>query len=151
MDLGLAGAKAIVTGGSRGIGRAVAQTLGGEGVAVAICARGREGLDRAVTELRSHGVDVRGQVLDVSDETAIPGFVDWAAAEFGGLDINVSNVSNVSAGASAAPGQWAASFASDLLAFVRLVEAATPRPPRRPRGRRPRRWRQRPPVAAGPM
>lgn len=79
MDLGLAGAKAIVTGGSRGIGRAVAQTLGGEGVAVAICARGREGLDRAVTELRSHGVDVRGQVLDVSDETAIPGFVDWAA------------------------------------------------------------------------
>ena len=117
-------------------------------MAAAICARGREGLDRAVTELRSHGVDVRGQVLDVSDETAIPGFVDWAAAEFGGLDINVSNVS---AGASAAPGQWAASFASDLLAFVRLVEAAAPRPPRRPRGRRPRRWRQRPPVAAGPM
>ncbi len=123
MDLGLSGAKAIVTGGSRGIGRAVAETLGREGANVAICARGSAGLDRTLSELRAQGLHVIGQVLDVSDEAAIPGFVEWATGELGGLDVLVSNVS---AGASPEPGQWAASFASDLLAFVRLVEAATP-------------------------
>lgn len=123
MDLGLAGAKAIVTGASRGIGRSIAETLGREGAAVAICARGEDSLDSSVADLRSQGVEAWGRVLDVSDESAVPLFVEWAIEQLGGLDIVVSNVS---AGASSAPGQWAASFASDLLAFVRLVEAATP-------------------------
>ena len=123
MDLGLSGKRAIVTGASRGIGRAVAETLGREGVAVAICARSEESLARAEADLRRQGVTAHAQVLDVSDEGRIGSFVDWAAEQLGGLDIIVSNVS---AGASAEPGQWAASFASDLLAFVRLVESATP-------------------------
>ena len=123
MDLGLAGKKAIVTGASRGIGRAIAETLGREGVDVAICARTWEPLENAAAGLRAEGITAVARPLDVSDEEQIPGFVDWAVDQLGGLDILVSNVS---AGASAAPTQWRASFASDLLAFVRLVEASTP-------------------------
>lgn len=56
MDLRLAGKAALVTCGSRGIGRAIALRLAGEGCAVGICARGSEDLDQAVEELREHGV-----------------------------------------------------------------------------------------------
>ena len=123
MELGLAGKKAIVTGASRGIGRAIAETLGREGVEVALCARTEDELQATAQDLREQGVTVHARALDVGDEAAIPAFVDWAAGELGGLDILVSNVS---AGASAAPESWDISFRADLLAFVRLVEAATP-------------------------
>ncbi|CAB4959043.1 unannotated protein [freshwater metagenome] len=123
MDLGLMGKKAVITGASRGIGRAIAETLGGEGASVAICARHEDGLLSAATDMRARGITVHAQVLDVSDESAVAAFVDWAAGVLGGLDIVVSNVS---AGASVDPQFWSVSFAADLMAFVRLVEAATP-------------------------
>ena len=123
MDLGLNGKKAIITGGSRGIGRAIAETLGREGAAVAICARTEEGLQQTAREMRAMGITVHAKTLDVSDEAAIPAFVKWAADELGGLDILVSNPS---AGATQDRDQWSRSFATDLLSFVRIVEEVIP-------------------------
>lgn len=123
MDLGLSGRKALVTGASRGIGRSIASVLAAEGCDLALCARGLDTLDEFAGGLRSAGQIVVTRAVDVSDDAALAGFVDTAADELGGLDIVISNVS---AGALKGPEQWAQSFQADLLAFVRLAEAAVP-------------------------
>jgi 3-oxoacyl-[acyl-carrier protein] reductase len=123
MDLQLTGRKALVTGASRGIGRAIAEELAREGCDLAVCARGGEALEAAAKELRELGRTVYAQAVDVSDETAVAGFADTAARELGGLDIVISNVS---AGGLKGPDQWQISYQADLMAFVRLVEAAVP-------------------------
>ena len=123
MDMQLTGRKALVTGASRGIGRAIATELAGEGCDLALCARGAEPLEAFAKELRESGATVYAQPVDVSDDAAVTGFAEAAAAELGGLDIVVSNVS---AGGLKGPDQWQLSFQADLLAFVRLVEAAVP-------------------------
>ena len=120
MDLQLTGRKALVTGASRGIGRAIAIELAREGCDLALCARGAEPLEALAKEL---GGTVYTQAVDVSDEQAVAGFVDAAAEQLSGLDIVVSNVS---AGGLKGPDQWRLSFEADLLAFVRMVEAAVP-------------------------
>jgi len=123
MDLQLTGKRALVTGASRGIGRAIAQLLADEGCALAICARGEEGLREAADRFRAGGTAVYASVVDVSDGDAVAGFVAEADAALGGLDVVVSNAS--AGGGLTGPEQWAASFQTDLLAFVRLAEAAT--------------------------
>jgi 3-oxoacyl-[acyl-carrier protein] reductase len=123
MDLNLTGSKALVTGASRGIGRAIATELAREGCDLALCARGAEALEAFAKELRELGRTVYTQAVDVSDANAVTSFVQAAAQELSGLDIVVSNVS---AGAVKGPDQWQLSFQADLLAFVRLVEAAVP-------------------------
>jgi 3-oxoacyl-[acyl-carrier protein] reductase len=123
MDLQLTGRKALVTGASRGIGRAIATELAREGCDLALCARGAESLEAAAKELGEVGRTVYTQAVDVSDPEAVTGFVEQAARELSGLDIVVSNVS---AGGLKGPDQWQISFQADLLAFVRLVEAAIP-------------------------
>ncbi len=123
MELGLTGRKAIVTGASRGLGKAIAAQLANEGVDLALCARGENALKETAEELRSRGVTVHTATLDVTDEDAIAPFVDRAAEQLGGLDIVVSNAS---VGTQKGPEQWLTSFKADLLAFVRLVEAAVP-------------------------
>lgn len=120
MDLQLTGRKALVTGASRGIGRAIAIELAREGCDLALCARGAEPLEALAKEL---GGTVYTQAVDVSDEQAVAGFVDAAAEQLSGLDIVVSNVS---AGGLKGPDQWRLSFEADLMAFVRMVEAAVP-------------------------
>ena len=120
MDLQLTGRKALVTGASRGIGRAIAIELAREGCDLALCARGAEPLEALAKEL---GGTVYTQAVDVSDEQAVAGFVDAAAEQLSGLDIVVSNVS---AGGLKGPDQWRLSFEADLMAFVRMVEAAGP-------------------------
>jgi len=120
MDLQLTGRKALVTGASRGIGRAIAVELAREGCELALCARGVEPLEALAKEL---GGTVYTQAVDVSDEQAVAGFVDAAAEQLSGLDIVVSNVS---AGGLKGPDQWRLSFEADLMAFVRMVEAAVP-------------------------
>lgn len=121
MDLGLTGAKVVVTGASRGIGRATARAFAEEGADLAICARSPEPLARAADELRSAGVTVVDEALDVADADRLRGFIDRAAAELGGIDVLVSNVS---AGSSASPGQWERNFGTDLMPFVRMTEYA---------------------------
>jgi 3-oxoacyl-[acyl-carrier protein] reductase len=120
MDLQLSGRKALVTGASRGIGRAIAVELAREGCDLALCARGAEPLEALAKEL---GGTVYIQAVDVSDEQAVAGFVDTAAEQLSGLDVVVSNVS---AGGLKGPDQWRLSFEADLMAFVRLAETAVP-------------------------
>lgn len=102
MDLGLEGKKAIVTGGSRGIGRAIAETLADEGVDLAICARGVEGLEAAARDLEGRGARVFSRALDVADREALQSFIDDAAGQLGGLDVLVCNPSAMTGGGDAA-------------------------------------------------
>ncbi len=94
MDLGLEGRSAIITGGTRGIGLAVARAFLDEGVNVAVCARSRTGVDEAVGRLSSHDGEatVIGGAVDVGDVTAYQQWLEASADELGGVDIFVGNV-----------------------------------------------------------
>jgi 3-oxoacyl-[acyl-carrier protein] reductase len=92
MEPFLTGKHAVVTGGTRGIGRAIATYLLRAGAAVAICGRTRESVDRAATELKqSPGGDVFGHPADVSISDQVAGFFDAVESRFGALDILVNN------------------------------------------------------------
>jgi 3-oxoacyl-[acyl-carrier protein] reductase len=121
MDLGLKGRKAIITGGSRGLGRAAAETLAAEGCDVAICSRGAEGVETAKKSLEAKGVKVFGQAVDVGDKEALESFIAAAIADLGGLDILISNPSGGNGVDEAA---WKANFEVDLMGAVRSVNAS---------------------------
>lgn len=122
MDLGLRGLRAIVTGGSRGIGRSVAETLIAEGAAVAICGRTAEHLDSARDAM---GDRCTADVVDVNDHDALAAWVERSAQHMGGLDIVVSNVSALGGTPRSAEG-WRRNFEVDVLSTVTLVDAALP-------------------------
>ena len=124
MDLGLTGKRALVTGGSRGIGRAITERLLAEGATVAISARGKEGLDEAVAELASQG-DVHGSVVDVADGPALEAWVAEAGEAMGGIDIVISNASGGGAGKTT-PEAFQQTLDVDILGLVRMVDAAMP-------------------------
>lgn len=117
MDLGLAGKRILVTGGSRGIGRAITETLLDEGAVVAICARGADGLSTAAAEMSPLG-EVHHRATDMAVEGEPTALIEWAAEEMGGLDVLVSNVS-----AMAGP-DWEASVNVDLVRTNELIQAA---------------------------
>jgi len=124
MDLGLKGKRAIVTGATRGIGRAIAETLADEGCHVAICARDKAAVEAAVAALRKKGITATGRALDVGDGAALRSWIAAASEALGGLDILVSNVSAMGG----LPGEegWRRYFEIDVLGTVRAVEAACP-------------------------
>ena len=93
MDLGLAGKNVIVTGASRGIGRATALQFAKEGANVAICARGLEALEKTEQELQAHGGAVFAKSCDVSDMDALTAFLGEANNALGGVDILINNPS----------------------------------------------------------
>ena len=91
MDLGIEGRRAIVTGGSKGLGRAIAQELAEAGCDVAICARNADEVERAGEELRGTGRKVFAATCDVTDPDQVKTFISAAADELGGIDILVNN------------------------------------------------------------
>src|ERR1700722_14674820 len=124
MDLGLKGMKALVTGGTKGIGRAVAEHLAAEGCDVAICARNAEEVAQTVAALSQRGVKATGRTVDVADGLALTQWVGDVGMELGGIDIVVSNVSALAIGQDEA--SWQAEFNTDMMGTVRAVNAAMP-------------------------
>ena len=98
MDLRLSGRRAIITGGARGIGRAIALGLADEGCAVAICARTAAEVERTVEDLRARGATAHGSALDVTDAETLGTFVHAAAEELGGLDILIACAGGLAGG-----------------------------------------------------
>ncbi|WP_194818165.1 SDR family NAD(P)-dependent oxidoreductase [Nocardia sp. XZ_19_385] len=122
MDLDLKGKRALITGGSRGIGLTIARTLLAEGAAVAICARDADRLEAAAAELAEHGTVVH-RTCDVADPDALAALVTETADALGGLDIVVANAS---ASVGEGPQAWADNFRTDLMSLVTLIETAAP-------------------------
>ena len=124
MDLKLQDRKAVVTGGTKGIGRAIVRMLAAEGASVAFCARSQDAVSAEVAALTADGATAYGEAVDVSDGAALAGFVDKAAEALGGIDIVVANVSALAVGGDEA--SWRAGFETDMMGTVRLVDAAMP-------------------------
>src|SRR4029077_15989961 len=123
MDLQLNGTRVLVTGGSRGIGRAIVEAFLDEGATVGFCARDADEVAATQRALQDRG-RVTGSVVDGGDAEALAAWVEQSADAFGGLDVVVANVS-----ALAIPDteeNWQASMNVDVMHTVRLVRAAMP-------------------------
>jgi 3-oxoacyl-[acyl-carrier protein] reductase len=124
MSLSLDGKGAIVTGGSRGIGLAIAAALARHGAAVSFCARGADGVERARAALAEHGGTVHGAVCDLRDKAALDAYIDDANEAIGGVNVLVCNASGF--GRTDDETGWLAGIEIDILASVRASHAAVP-------------------------
>lgn len=124
MDLGLKGKRAIVTGGTRGIGRRIVELLVSEGCNVGFCARSGSEVDRTVSEIATDGLLLIGGTVDVADGQQLGGWIIETAKALGGLDIVIPNASALVGGADAEA--WRKGMEVDILGTVRTVEAAMP-------------------------
>jgi len=124
MDLGLKGKNAIILGGTRGIGRAIADTLADEGANVAICARNDEQVQAAVGELEGKGAKAMGASVDVTDAAALKNWIKSTGEALGGVDILISNAGAMAQGND--PAAWEKNFNLDVLGAVSAFEAVEP-------------------------
>lgn len=136
MDVGLDGARAVITGASRGVGRAIAEALLAEGAAVAVCARGTDGradrtgrrtqtLAEVQAELSAGGRTARADAVDVSDHDALAAWVRSVGEAWGGIDIVVSNASALG-GIPRNNDGWRKNFEIDVLSATTLFDASLP-------------------------
>jgi 3-oxoacyl-[acyl-carrier protein] reductase len=129
MDLGLNGKRALVTGATRGLGRAIAERLADEGCALAICARDRDEVEQAAGEIRDRGVSVQAAALDVTDAPALERFVAQAGDAPGGLDFLVANAGGSAGGErldDAAADDWRTTFDLNVVHAAVAARAAVP-------------------------
>ena len=114
----------MVTGATRGIGRAIAECFAEEGANVAICARNADQVAETVKALEAKGVKAFGQVVDIVDGPALQAFIVKAGETLGGIDVLVSNASALVQGNG--EDAWKAMFDIDVMGAVRTFEAAKP-------------------------
>ena len=123
MQLGLKGKKVILTGGSRGIGRAALDLFAAEGCDVAFFSRRKQQVDETVAALKKHGGRVFGSTFDMNDTGGYAGWLTQAAEQLGGCDIFVPGASS---SGSQLTGDWQKSFEFDLMGTVKGCEALQP-------------------------
>jgi NAD(P)-dependent dehydrogenase (short-subunit alcohol dehydrogenase family) len=123
MDLQLEGARVLVTGGTRGIGRAIVAEFLAEGADIATCARTAADVEAFVESATGPGT-LRGSVVDVARREEVSAWVEESAADLGGIDVVVANVSAIAAANDLE--SWKLSLDVDLMGTVALVDAALP-------------------------
>ena len=128
MELELKGKVAMISGGSRGLGRAMAEALAAEGVRLSICARGAEELANAAIELRARGYEVIAEVVDVTDGAQTTGWVETTVDQLGGVDILINNAGGARPGALAQvdDAAWHLAFEQNFFSAVRLARECAP-------------------------
>jgi 3-oxoacyl-[acyl-carrier protein] reductase len=128
MDLGLSGKVVMVTGASRGLGRATARALAGEGARISICARGAEALKAAADELCAAGREVFAEPTDVTDPAQARRWVENTVKQFGGIDILVNNAGGARPGtlAELPESAWRESFDANFFSAVGLARLCAP-------------------------
>ncbi|WP_428490458.1 SDR family NAD(P)-dependent oxidoreductase [Rhodopila sp.] len=124
MNIDFTGRKAIICGGSRGIGRAIALGLAASGADVSICARGAETLEQTRAEIAAYGRTAHAASVDLGDEGSVRSYIAEAGAALDGIDLLVNNASAF--GAADDEAAWVASLAIDMLAIVHATQAALP-------------------------
>jgi 3-oxoacyl-[acyl-carrier protein] reductase len=126
MDLGLTGKVALITGASRGIGRAIAHAFAQEGARVSMCARTPDPLEQSAAELRAAGHEVFSIPADVTDQAQAAAWVRSTAKHWGGIDILVNNAGGAVVGtlAQLSDSAWQESFATNFFAPVALSRMA---------------------------
>jgi 3-oxoacyl-[acyl-carrier protein] reductase len=124
MAFEFSGKRAVVCGGSRGIGRSIALGFAEAGAAVSICARGADTLEQTRGEIAKFGHTAHAGVCDLADGAAIRRYIADAAQALGGIDILVNNASAF--GSSDDEAGWSASVAIDMMAIVHATQAALP-------------------------
>jgi len=128
MDLKIAGKTALVLGGSKGLGRGVAQALATESVAVAIVARGQEAIDQTVAEINRSGGRAIGIAADLADWSSVERAVETTRKELGPIDILLNNSGGPppSPVIGVTPELWEAQFRQMVLVFFRLTDLVLP-------------------------
>ena len=124
MNIDFSGRKAIICGGSRGIGRSIALGMAASGADVSICARGADTLTQTAAEIAAFGHKVHTKAVDLSSEAEIKAYIAEAAAALGGVDVLVNNASAF--GSADTTEAWTASLLIDMLAIVHATQAALP-------------------------
>jgi 3-oxoacyl-[acyl-carrier protein] reductase len=123
MDLQLNGKVAMVTGASRGLGRAMAQALAAEGVRLSICARGADTLEQVAVQLQNDGAQVLARALDICDPAAAKAWTEATVGQFGGIDILVNNAGGARVGTlnQVSDEAWQQAFELNFFSGVRLA------------------------------